>query len=300
MLARPSTLIIPLLVLAYAATPAKAEPTTGLENACDQLCAAVAQTCQRARGTMKLSAVSICVKACVADRLPEVDRRCYLARVRAKNRNARHRFCGHELGWPRLRPGGCRPAAPDRWIATRATNTGCKKGFVGVAPYPTQPSAAGSGVPHLAYCDAAGKLRVVLQRELAAKGLGTPAIQRTARNDKYLVIFRARRANCGAQLSLGIIDLAGHRATVRDIRISLGKKRWVVPQLALRASRALLTVRDRRGRIRDKLSIPLAPAARPASSKRCTKLRAKHRYRDEELNAAHPCWGVSGDPDHCP
>ena len=266
-----------------------------LEDACDGVCAAVGQACHRDRGSMKLDQVTRCVKACIADRLPEADRRCYLEGARAKGRHARHMFCGHRLGWPRLRPGGCVPAAPDGWVATRATKGSCEPGFVGVKRYPDP-----SGAPHLAYCDPAGKLRIVLQRELAAEGVGGAALQRVARSETHLVVFRARRANCGAQLSVGIIDLAGHRATVREVRLLLGHKRWSPPKVELRAGRVFLTVLKRRGRIRDQLSFPLAPGGEPASSGRCAKLRAKGRAGSGEDNAAHPCWGAPGDPDHCP
>jgi hypothetical protein len=268
-----------------------------LESACDAVCATVGQACHRDRGSMKLSQVTRCVKACVTDRLSAADRRCYLSRAAAKDRHARHMFCGHRLGWPRLRPGGCVPAASDGWVATRAVaqKTPCKPGFVGVKRYPDS-----SGESHLAYCDDAGKLRIVLQRTLAAEGVGAPALQRVARSEQHLVIFRARRANCGAQLVVGIIDLAAHRATVREVRLLLGQKRWSPPKLELRAGRVFLTVLKRRGRIRDQLSIPLAPGAEPASSGRCAKLRAKTRSGGVEDNAEHPCWGAPGDPDHCP
>jgi hypothetical protein len=73
----------------------------------------VAQACHQDRGSMQLDQVTRCVKACVADRLPAADRRCYLERVRDKDRHARHLFCGHTLPWPRLRPGGCVPASAD-------------------------------------------------------------------------------------------------------------------------------------------------------------------------------------------
>jgi hypothetical protein len=263
-----------------------------LESACDAVCATVGQACHRDRGSMKLVQVTRCVKACVADRLPEADRRCYRERAQAKGRHARHIFCGHRLGWPRLRPGGCVPVAPDGWVATRLVPGPCKAGFVGLQAY--------AGAEHLAYCDGAGKLRVVLQRELAAEGVGAPALQRVARSEQHLVIFRARRANCGAQLVAGIIDLTAHRATVREVRLLLGQKRWSPPKVELRAGRVFLTVLKRRGRIRDQLSFPLAPGAEPASSGRCAKLRAKGRGGSGEDNAAHPCWGASGDPDHCP
>lgn len=285
-----------------APAPAPAPPATrpaavDLENACDAVCVTVGQACHRDRGSMKLSQVTRCVKACMADRLPEADRRCYLSRAGAKDRHARHMFCGHRLGWPRLRPGGCVPAASDGWVATRAVaqKAPCKPGFVGAKRYPDS-----SGQPHLAYCDGAGKLRVVLQRELAAEGINAPALQRVARSEQHLVVFRARRANCGAQLSVGIIDLVGHRATVRQVQLLLGTKRWSAPQLEVRADRVSLTVLERRDRLRDQLSLALEPDPRPASSGRCAKLRAKRRAGGGEDNAAHPCWGAPGDPDHCP
>jgi hypothetical protein len=271
-------------------------PEETLENACDAVCSMVGQRCH---GELKgsLANVTRCVKACTADRLSDADRQCYISGAKSQDRARRHHFCStHQLAWPRLRPGGCVPPSSDGWVATRKTNQPCDPGFTGERRYPVK-----GGQTHFAYCDAAGLLRVMLQREVVTTTPDGPTpIRHIARSETHLAVFHARQANCGAVLRLAIVDLARHRSTVREIALNLGRKRWAA-RLGLKADHALIEALDRSGRTKDWVRVPLKPDRVPAISDRCVKLRHKLEHRvSDDPDTHHPCLGAqSSDPDHC-